>query len=70
MGSEQIVSFLFFVFNDFWWENDVMNTPKVFEFQKYTNLIIAFERTCIMRDITGIIHRLSLFYPKMLIFES
>ena len=52
--------FCFLIFMiQFWRQNDVMNMPNFFEIHKYTNLIIAFERTSKMRDITETISRLS-----------
>jgi len=44
--------------------------PINFEIQNYTNLIIAFERTCKIRKIAEIISEISLFNPKILIFEN
>ena len=61
MGRQQIV--LFLDFYDFWRENYAMNMPN-FEIHKYTNLIIAFERTCKMRDITELISQLLLLNPE------
>jgi len=42
-----------------------MNMPTNFEIQNYTNLIVAFERTCKIREIAEIISHIWLFNPKI-----